>query len=166
MPTVPVLQMDTIDAHKLRSPAASVNKQPSAHTRQSWSDIARERPSATIPIVQVARGFVQSGFCEVAVNLRGPGSVAPRDLTEPSRFKNPLGPIRLLRIFILQVLRGDFCNTICHERTSTTLINHLVSTRQQHRRHGDAECPGRLQVDDELEFGRLHDRQVRRFLAL
>src|SRR5207302_10236864 len=30
------------------------------------------------------------------------------------------------------------------KQTSTTLINHLVSTRQQHRPHGDAECPGRL----------------------
>jgi len=97
MPTVPVLQMDTIGALKLRSPAASANKQPPAHTRQSWSDIARERPSATIPIVQVARGFVQSGFCEVAVNLRSPGSVAPRDLTEPSRFPCRRGspPVRL-----------------------------------------------------------------------
>jgi hypothetical protein len=87
MPTVPVLQMDTIGAHKLRSPAASVNKQPSAHTRQSWSDIACERPSATIPIVQVARGFVQSGFCEspstsaVRVRLRLATSQNPQDFS-------------------------------------------------------------------------------------
>jgi hypothetical protein len=69
MPTVPVLQMHAIAAHRLRSPAKSANKQPSARTRQSWSDIGRERPSATIPIVQVVRGFVQSGFCEVAPTM-------------------------------------------------------------------------------------------------
>lgn len=65
MPTVHVLQMHAIAARRLRSPANSANKQPSARTRQSWSDIGRERPSATIPIV-IAHGFVQSGFCEVA----------------------------------------------------------------------------------------------------
>jgi hypothetical protein len=52
--------------------AASANKQPSAHTHQSWSDIGRERSSATIPIVQVARGFVQSGFCEVTLTAAHP----------------------------------------------------------------------------------------------
>ena len=31
---------------------------------------------------------------------------------------------------------------------------------EQRRRHLDAERPRRLQVDDELELGRLHDRQV------
>ena len=33
-------------------------------------------------------------------------------------------------------------------------------------RHGEAECPRRLQVDDELEFGRLQDRQVGELGAL
>jgi len=42
------------------------------------------------------------------------------------------------------------------------LLNHLVGAREQRRRNGDAERPGRLQVDDELEFGRLLDRQVLR----
>jgi len=32
-------------------------------------------------------------------------------------FKNPFTPIRLLRIFILQLLRGDFCNTIGTKRS-------------------------------------------------
>jgi hypothetical protein len=43
-------------------------------------------------------------------------------------FKNPFAPIRLLRIFILNLLRGDFCNTIrlksghfsTHARTTLT----------------------------------------------
>jgi hypothetical protein len=59
-----------------------------------------------------SRGFVQSGFCEIALHPDAPDPV-PRDLTEPSRFTNPFPPIRLLRISILQSLRGDFCNNIC-----------------------------------------------------
>ena len=47
---------------------------------------------------------------------RAPGPFSLRDLTEPSRFKNQFAPIRLLRIFILQLLRGDFCNTIGTQR--------------------------------------------------
>jgi hypothetical protein len=34
------------------------------------------------------------------------------------------------------------------------------------RRHGEAEHPGGLEIDDELELARLHDRQVRRLGAL
>jgi len=32
--------------------------------------------------------------------------------------------------------------------------------------HLEAKCPGCLQVDDKLEFGGLHDRQVGRLFAL
>jgi hypothetical protein len=32
-------------------------------------------------------------------------------------------------------------------------LDHRIGAREQHRRHSDAERPGRLQVDDELEFG-------------
>ena len=46
------------------------------------------------------------------------------------------------------------CNTICQEPMSARLFNYLVSAREQHHRHLDAEHPSRLQVDDELEFGR------------
>jgi hypothetical protein len=49
------------------------------------------------------------------------GPVLPRDLTEPSRFKNSFAPIRLLRIFILQLLRGDLCNTISYQTDATCL---------------------------------------------
>ena len=31
------------------------------------------------------------------------------------------------------------------------------------RRHGEAECPCRFKIDDEIEFGRLLDREVGRF---
>jgi hypothetical protein len=58
----------------------------------------------------------------------------------------------------------------CRERTHAPqqtlaqrrgLFDHLVGRGQQTRRHFKAERPGRLQVDDELEFGRLQDRQIR-----
>jgi hypothetical protein len=39
-------------------------------------------------------------------------------------------------------------------------LNYLVSGRQQRFRNGKAERLGRLEIDDELELGRLHDRQV------
>jgi hypothetical protein len=45
------------------------------------------------------------------------------------------------------------------------LFDHLVGGREQRLRHGEAERPGRLGVDDKLELGRLHDRQVRRLGA-
>jgi hypothetical protein len=49
------------------------------------------------------------------------GPVLPRDLTEPARFKNSFAPVRLLRIFILQLLRGDLCNTISYQTDATCL---------------------------------------------
>jgi hypothetical protein len=40
------------------------------------------------------------------------------------------------------------------------LLDHLVGDCEQARRKGEVERPRRLQVDDELEFGRLLDRQA------
>jgi hypothetical protein len=45
------------------------------------------------------------------------------------------------------------------------LLDCLVCAGEQLRRHLDAEQPGRLQVDDEFEFGGLQDWQVGRLLA-
>ena len=47
-----------------------------------------------------------------------------------------------------------------------SLFDHLVGGGEQRWRHGEAEHPGGLGVDDQLELGRLHDRQVRGFGAL
>jgi hypothetical protein len=44
-------------------------------------------------------------------------------------------------------------------------FDHLVGEQLHRVGHFDAQCPGRLQVNDELEFGRLHHRQIGRFLA-
>src|SRR5262249_3155726 len=45
-------------------------------------------------------------------------------------------------------------------------FDHLVGLREQRRRDVEAKHPGSLGVDDQLELGRLHDRQVRRLRAL
>ena len=49
---------------------------------------------------------------------------------------------------------------------TASLFDHLVSGREQLVRHGEADGPGSLGVDDQLELGRLYDRQVRRLRAL
>src|SRR5262249_3723341 len=40
-------------------------------------------------------------------------------------------------------------------------IDHLVGEREQLRRHVEPKRPGGLEVDDQLEFGRILDRQLR-----
>ena len=42
----------------------------------------------------------------------------------------------------------------------TSLLDHLVSGHLQRQRQLEAECLGRLEVDDELEFRRLLYRKV------
>jgi hypothetical protein len=45
-------------------------------------------------------------------------------------------------------------------------FDHLVGEQLQRVGHLKAKRPGRLHVDDELPFGRLQDRHVRRLRAL
>src|SRR5712672_3610059 len=49
---------------------------------------------------------------------------------------------------------------------STPSFDHLVGGSDQGRRNGEAEHPRGPGVDDQLELGRLHDRQIRRLRAL
>jgi hypothetical protein len=53
-----------------------------------------------------------------------------------------------------------------HFEPPFTSLDHLVGAGEQRRRHFQAERPGRLQVYDKLEFGRLQDRQVGGLRAL
>src|SRR5262245_52689209 len=49
-----------------------------------------------------------------------------------------------------------------HFEPPFTSFDHLIHGGEKLRRHFEAECSGRVHVDDELEFGRLHNRQVDR----
>jgi hypothetical protein len=47
-----------------------------------------------------------------------------------------------------------------------SLLDHLVGAGEQRRRHREAERAGRLEIDHELELGRLMHRKACRLLAL
>ena len=55
----------------------------------------------------------------------------------------------------------------CNERRKKIgLFDHLVGAADQRQRNGKAEGLGSLQVDDQLDFGSLLDRQIGRLLTL
>ena len=51
-------------------------------------------------------------------------------------------------------------------RAGAGLLNHLVDEREERRRHVEAKCLGRLEIDDQFELGGLKHRYVSRLLAL
>src|SRR5262249_24162613 len=48
---------------------------------------------------------------------------------------------------------------------NSALFDHFVSQQLHRNRYVEAKRPGRLHVDDQLELGRLHDRQISVLLA-
>src|SRR4029077_20246957 len=51
----------------------------------------------------------------------------------------------------------DFCNTICHERTSR---DHLVGKSEERRWHGEVERHGNFEFDETFEFDWLQNREI------
>ena len=45
-------------------------------------------------------------------------------------------------------------------------FDHFVGSHLHNHRHGEAKCPRRFEIDDQLELGRLHYRQIRWLGAL
>jgi hypothetical protein len=66
--------------------------------------------------------------------------------------------------FLLGLVPGAKSVAYLRNRASSSL-NHLVGGHEQLVRHCQAEHPGGLGVDDQLELARLHDRQLRWFDA-
>ena len=50
--------------------------------------------------------------------------------------------------------------------TRAVSFDHLVGTAEERDRDGEAQRPGRFEVDAQLDFGGLLDGQIGRFLAL
>src|SRR5215831_19039521 len=70
-----------------------------------------------------------------------------------------------------RILRSDWRQACFHTAWtgsghSLVLFDHLVGTGQDRWRHGETECLRGLEVDHQLECGRLLDRQISRLRAL
>jgi hypothetical protein len=50
--------------------------------------------------------------------------------------------------------------------SNSELFDHLVGTGEQRHRYLETESPSGLEIDGEIELGRLLDRQIARLLAL
>jgi hypothetical protein len=58
---------------------------------------------------------------------------------------------------------ADSCTAAKQAHGGNALFDYLIGAGDNVRRHGDVECPCRDKTDDEIEPGRLLDRDVGRF---
>jgi hypothetical protein len=58
------------------------------------------------------------------------------------------------------------CPLIAISGQRVVSLDHLVGARKQRGRNGETKRLRGLEVEDKFEFGRLHNRKVRRFLTL
>jgi|SRR5262252_4239496 len=73
----------------------------------------------------------------------------------------PKANIRPRNRHVRFVPKADSCTA-----ANSPLFNHLVGSHLHDERHGKTELLGGLEVNHELEFGGLYDRQIARLLAL
>src|SRR5215813_6223316 len=68
--------------------------------------------------------------CKTIFRIRARKIDSRSSVNAQHRFKNSFAPIRLLRISIPQLLRGDFCNTIGRNADGVAFVG-VIEARQQ-----------------------------------
>ena len=93
--------------------------------------------------------------------------VPPFGAAERLTVPDPLRPVDLLQSsrcpsqFSVDRRKQDVAPNNPNQR----LLNHLIRAYQQRLRDRDAECLGRLEIDHQLELGRLLDGEASRLRA-
>src|SRR5450631_4944328 len=82
--------------------------------------------------------------------------------------KNGSVRARVARPFYPQEQTSSACpgmSVWCHNRTFARSLNYLIGTHEEPRRYGKPQLLGCLEVDGQLEFGYLVDRDVAGFCS-